>query len=87
MHAQVPVIHQELFPNGVPLEEPDCRFDGSACDMTREVVAGVAVLAVILLGLLVNWYWRRWQRTRLLSMTWRIDLDDLHVVVVEGDHR
>ena len=80
-HAQVSAVDNELFPLGVPLDEPACRFDNSACDMTLEITFGVVLVAAILLVLLGYWLHRRRQYAHLMSMSWRIDLDEMHVVV------
>jgi len=80
-YVEVPTIHHDLFPNGVPIEEPECLFDGSGCDLTLEISLGGTLVLVLLLSPLGYWYYRRRQRQHLMSMTWRIDLDDLQVIV------
>ena len=65
-HVKIVKELRNVFPDGVPLDEPVCLFDGSACDNATMIVVIITLVTVIAIGSLSYWCYKRRQRQQLI---------------------
>uniref|UniRef100_A0A914WE67 guanylate cyclase n=1 Tax=Plectus sambesii TaxID=2011161 RepID=A0A914WE67_9BILA len=64
----------------LPPEEPICGFGGEKCDYTILIIICAAALVLIVSATFAYFFNRRWQRTRLDKMPWRINRQELNII-------